>query len=103
MQLNQEIENRFRYHRPTDGQVMRYTSIRDIAKGLAHTIDITCPQSLEKSLAMTKLQEAVMWANASIACHEPDADCQSTEPAKTYVVTSYGLSVPLARTSEGVK
>ena len=36
-------------------------------KELAYLIDGICPNSREKSLAMTKLEESVMWANASIA------------------------------------
>ena len=74
MPLSKEIETRFTYHRPTAGQASRYLAIREIAKDLAGTIDANCPASREKSLAMTKLQEAVMWANASIACNELDAD-----------------------------
>jgi hypothetical protein len=30
-------------------------------------IDNNCPDSREKSLAMTNLEQAVMWANAAIA------------------------------------
>lgn len=30
-------------------------------------IDPLCPSSRERSLAMTKLEEAVMWANSAIA------------------------------------
>ncbi len=31
-----------------------------------------CPESREKSLAITNLQQSVMWANASIAINEED-------------------------------
>lgn len=34
---------------------------------MARTIAGRCPDSREKSLAMTKLEECSMWANASIA------------------------------------
>jgi hypothetical protein len=68
--LNEQIENNFRYHAPKEGQPARYMSIRDLAKVLAHHIDATCPDSREKSLALTKLEEAVMWANAAIARNE---------------------------------
>jgi len=37
---------------------------------LAAYINENCPDSREKSLAFTKLEEAVMWANASIARNE---------------------------------
>lgn len=65
--MNQQIENNFMYHAPKEGQTEKYDAIRNKAKELAVLIDDTCPASREKSLAMTKLEESVMWANASIA------------------------------------
>lgn len=62
-----EIQKNFSYHAPKPGQPEKYTVIRDHAKGLAFLINDNCPDSREKSLAMTKLEECVMWANASIA------------------------------------
>lgn len=65
--MNQQIENNFSYHSPKEGQPQKYTDIRDKAKELAYLIDNECPNSREKSLAITKLEETVMWANAAIA------------------------------------
>ena len=64
------IENSFTYHPPKDYQVGKYIAIRKTAKDLANMIDQLCPESRERSLAFTKLEEAVMWANASIARNE---------------------------------
>lgn len=64
------IERNFTYHAPKKGQPERYETIREIAKGFAMFIDENCPDSREKSLALTKLEESVMWANASIARNE---------------------------------
>lgn len=61
------ITRNFTYHAPTDGQAVLYGEIRAKARELAEVIDGRCPDSREKSLAMTKLEESVMWANASIA------------------------------------
>jgi hypothetical protein len=64
------IENNFMYHAPMDGQPARYTTIREMAKSLAlHIADTTQP-SREQSLALTKLEECVMWCNAGIARNE---------------------------------
>lgn len=63
----EKIENNFRYHPPKTNQPERYEAIRDHAKIFALLVDELCPDSREKSLAFTKLEEAVMWANASIA------------------------------------
>jgi hypothetical protein len=65
--MNPQIENNFKYHSPKERQPEKYTAIREKAKELANLIEETAPNSREKSLAMTKIEEAVMWANASIA------------------------------------
>lgn len=68
--MNEQIEKAFTYHAPKSNQPERYTEIRDTAKSLALLIDTHCPNSREKSLSMTKLEECAMWANASIARNE---------------------------------
>ena len=68
----EEIENTFMYHRPFGDQPERYEAIRAIAKSLAYRIHRSCPSSRERSLALTHLQQAVMWANASIAINEKE-------------------------------
>lgn len=66
-QINTDIENRFTYHQPKAEDVKKFPMIRDMAKDLAYIIDELVPNGREKSLAMTKLEEVVMWANAGIA------------------------------------
>lgn len=68
--VSQELINRFTYHTPRDDQTARYEAIRRQGRELAIDFDNWCPDSREKSVAMTKLEEAVMWANASIARNE---------------------------------
>lgn len=63
--MNNQIENNFNYHVPKEEQTDKYAAIREKAKELAYLIDAECPSSREKSLAMTKLEETVMWANES--------------------------------------
>jgi len=64
------LERNFSYHAPKGNQAERYLTIRETAKALAKLINKICPPSRERSLAMTKLEESVMWANASIARNE---------------------------------
>ena len=66
----QDVRKRFTYHPPKDGQPERYENLREIASEFAAQIMEQCPPSREKSLALTKLEEAVMWANAAIARNE---------------------------------
>lgn len=65
-----DIERNFTYHPPKGDQPERYTKLRSEAKKLALLLVENCPDSRERSLALTKLEEAVFWANASIARHE---------------------------------
>lgn len=72
MPMREDIGVRFTYHPPKDGQVEKYNRIRAEAKALALTIDELCPMGRETDRAFDKLQEAVMWANASIAMRTPE-------------------------------
>jgi hypothetical protein len=61
------LEHRFTYHPPTGEQPSTYTEIRLFGYKFALFINALSPDSREKSLAITKIEEAVFWANASIA------------------------------------
>ena len=62
-----DLEQRFTYHPPNGSQPERYVALREAAKALAVLIVQCSHESREQSLALTKLEEAVMWANAGIA------------------------------------
>jgi hypothetical protein len=64
---SEDIGGRFTYHKPSGDQPDRYEKLRAKARELAELINELCPESREKSLAVTQLEQAVMWANASIA------------------------------------
>ena len=66
------IETNFMCHPLTDDQMRRIKDTRDNARGFAWMLNRFCPPSRELSLAMTKLEECMMWANASIARDEPN-------------------------------
>lgn len=67
---NPQLENNFSYHAPKEGQPEKYEQIRAKAKELAYLIDAAVPNSREKALAHTNLEQAVFWANAGIARNE---------------------------------
>lgn len=64
------VQKDFSYHAPKGDQAERYVSIRETAGAFALGIMQNCPPSRERSLALTALEECVMWANASIARNE---------------------------------
>ena len=66
-----ELSIRFTYHPPKDDQqTVKYETIRRYAGEFAKFLSEACPDGREKSLAFTKLEECVMWANAAIARRE---------------------------------
>jgi hypothetical protein len=69
MDVHQIIRS-FNYHTPNPGQIERFQDLRDTAKDFALLIHETCPESDETLIAISKVEEAVMWANKSIACNE---------------------------------
>lgn len=64
------LESDFTYHAPKGTQSQRYEELRAKAKEFAELIYLDCPRSREMALALTKLDETVFWANASIARNE---------------------------------
>lgn len=66
---NDELQKIFTYHPPIGDQQANYEAIRNHAKHFALMINDICPESREKSLAITALQQTVQWANAAIAIH----------------------------------
>jgi len=65
-----KLDNNFCYHTPKDGQAERYVEIRDEGRNYAYLLSRQCPPSRELSVALTALEDCVMWANASIARNE---------------------------------
>lgn len=65
-----QIENWFTYHESKGDQEKRYTAIREKAKELAYAIEEMTPSCPDQTAALRKLREAVMTANAAIACNE---------------------------------
>ena len=68
--MKEMLENNYKYHAPKEGQPEKYEELRKTAKEFACLCVAFCPESRERSLALTKIEEAVMWANASIARNE---------------------------------
>lgn len=74
-----ELDKNFTYHAPFGNQPERYNDLRTHSKVLAVQILNQCPPSRERALALTNLEQAMFWANASIARNEtPPVDENDT-------------------------
>jgi len=65
--LTERIENDFAYHKPTPEKVVTHGEMRDKCKELALYLEANVPAGRELSVALTHLEEVMMWANAGIA------------------------------------
>lgn len=65
-----DLARDFAYHPPKEGQPERYQEIRDAGRDFAEIVVAECPTSAERTTAIGKIQEAIMWANAAIARNE---------------------------------
>lgn len=65
-----DLDNIFSYHKPFGTQSDRYERLRAKAKEYAQLIQELTPESAEQTLAIRKIQEASMLANAAIAINE---------------------------------
>ena len=57
----------FSYHKPDAEKQLCHENVRNQCKDLAQVLNQHVPDSREKSLAITKLEEVLLWANAAIA------------------------------------
>lgn len=62
-----DIDSRFAFHPATEVTGPMRADVREAHKRLAHLLNDILPESREKSLCITKLEESMMWANAAIA------------------------------------
>lgn len=64
----EDIDNRFDYHPPKDDVTkMAHERVRAECRILAMEIVALTPEGREQSLAVTHIEEAMLWANAAIA------------------------------------
>jgi len=64
--MSPEPKHPFEYQRPTPEHVEQIEVVRGVLKQAHDTILATLPPSRERSLALTKLEEASMWASKGI-------------------------------------
>jgi hypothetical protein len=62
------LTNWFTYHSPTPDQLPKYQAIREAGLNLAKVINDNSPASADQTASIRKVREAVMTANAAIAC-----------------------------------
>jgi hypothetical protein len=63
-----DLENRFSYHPPlTEERKREHERVRTYLLQMAQEFNQSLPDGREKALVITKLEEAMFWANAALA------------------------------------
>jgi hypothetical protein len=65
----EDLDSRFDYHAPDADRGRKHENIRNVLKSAAFYLTSHLSDSRETSLAITKMEEAMMWANAAVARH----------------------------------
>lgn len=65
---DEEIGRRLGFHPATEQTIPLFETNRAAVIAAARVFDETLPPGREAALAHTALQEALMWANAAVAC-----------------------------------
>lgn len=81
LKMEYDIENIFKFHTLSDDQSKKMEELQIKAKELAQLILDVCPYSRERNLALTNLEQSLLWANESIARNEKSG-CDNPENEK---------------------
>lgn len=61
----------FAYHRPSEEGMESITRLREAFSAIHAVIQDSCPGSREKSIALTELETAAMWAIKAVVYNDP--------------------------------
>lgn len=67
MDMAATVERNFTYHPPKKENIHKFESLRNMGKITAEAILKYTPCCPEQTLAIRKVEEAIMWANAALA------------------------------------
>lgn len=94
--LHERIEWNMTNHAPVnDDVVARFEALREFAKDFSHAIVDLCPESRDRSLALTHAEDSLMRAVAAIA--------RNQEHLAAFEVQPYEAAVPTFDTAEDLE
>ena len=67
------IDKPYAYHKPSEYGLDKINKLREGFSSLQQLIDICCPMSRQKSVAITELETSAMWAIKAVVFNDPDS------------------------------
>lgn len=71
------MKKTYAYHKPSDTGIAKIRKIREAFSQLHDLIEAECPNSREKSVALTQLETTAMWTIKSVVCNDPQSEVES--------------------------
>lgn len=68
------IDKPFAYHKPSEAGLARITGLREGFSVVKALIEQHCPPSRERSVAITELETAAMWAIKAVVFNDPQSE-----------------------------
>ena len=67
------IDKPFAYHNPSPGGHIRIAALREAFSEVKKAIEENCPESRHRSVAITELETAAMWAIKAVVFNDPES------------------------------
>lgn len=71
------IDKPYAYHKPTVDGLSKINALREAFSAVDKAIQEHCPNSRQKSVAITELETSAMWAIKAVVFNDPDSVVES--------------------------
>ena len=68
------IDKPFAYHKPSPVGLEKINSLRAGFSVIKALIEINCPESRQRAIALTELETSAMWAIKAVVFNDPDSE-----------------------------
>jgi len=70
------IDKPYAYHKPSPTGMDRINQLRTIFSEVERAIHANCPDSRQKSIAITNLETTAMWAIKAVVFNDPNSEVE---------------------------
>lgn len=74
------MKKTYAHHQPSDFGIVKIGALREAFSDLHSRIEALAPNSRERSVALTNLETAAMWAIKAVVCNDLDSKCEPCDP-----------------------
>ena len=70
------IDKPFAYHKPSEDGMTRITNLRESFSIVKQSIELNCPESRQRAVALTELETSAMWAIKAVVFNDPKSEVE---------------------------